>query len=147
MSARFKGRRREVERLLLDVTTWARSADDVHALVLVGSYARSQARMGSDVDLTVLSDNAEGYLADDAWFRQLRPGCRLIRSATWGPVQERRYRLTSGLHVEFGFAPLSWARVPLDAGTRRVLGDGHRILHDPHDQLAGAVRDLQGHKP
>jgi len=35
--------------------------------------------------------------------------------------------------------------VPLDAGTRRVLGDGHRILHDSHDQLAGAIRDLQGH--
>ena len=88
--------------------------------------------MGSDVDLTVLSDNAEGYLADDAWFRQLRPGSRLIRSATWGPVQERRYRLTSGLHVEFGFAPLSWARVPLDAGTRRVLGDGHRASSTTH---------------
>jgi predicted nucleotidyltransferase len=66
MSARFKGRRREVERLLLDITAWARSADNVQALVLVGSYARSQARMGSDVDLTVLCDNAEGYLADAA---------------------------------------------------------------------------------
>ena len=89
MSARFKGRRREVERLLLDITTWARSADNVHALVLVDSYARSQARMGSDVDLTVLSDSAEGYLADGAWFRQLRPGRRLIRSATSGAGSRR----------------------------------------------------------
>ena len=144
MSTRFKARRRDVERLLVDITTWACSVDNVHALVLVGSYARGQARMGSDVDLTILSDNAEGDLSDGAWFRQLRPGSQLIRSETWGPVQERRYRLRSGLHVELGFAPLSWARVPLDAGTRRVLGDGHRILHDPHHLLAGAVRELQG---
>lgn len=79
MSARFKGRHREVERLLLDITTWARSADNIRALVLVGSYARGTARMGSDVDLIVVSDNAEGYLVDGAWFRRLSPGSRLIR--------------------------------------------------------------------
>ena len=138
MSARFKGHSREVEQLLIDFTTWAPSADKVHALVLVGSCARSQARMGSDVELAVLCDSAEGYLG---WGRVLSasPGSRLIRSATRGPVQKRRSGLTSRIHFEFGFAPLSKARVPLDADARRVLGDGHRILHGPHDQLAGAV--------
>jgi hypothetical protein len=55
---------------------------------------------------------------------------RLIRTEQWGPVRERRFRLTSGLIVELGIAPSSWADDPLDQGTRRVLRDGHRIVYD-----------------
>ena len=85
--------------------------------------------MASDVDIVVLGDNPSVF--DDAsWFRQLRPGARLIRTDVWGPVSERRFRLSSGLIVELGIAPSSWADVPLDSGTRRVLTDGHRIVYD-----------------
>jgi len=65
------------------------------------------------------------------------PGSRLIRSRTWGPVRERRFRLASGLIVELGIAPSSWAEIPLDAGTRRVLRDGHRVLYGT-DLMAAA---------
>ncbi len=85
--------------------------------------------MASDVDLVVLSDNP-ATLEDAVWFERLRPGARLIRSKVWGPVRERRYRFASGLIVELGIAPSSWADVPLDEGTRRVLSGGHRILYD-----------------
>lgn len=85
--------------------------------------------MASDVDLVVLSDTPES-LEDAAWFEQVGPGARLIRSEQWGPVRERRFRLVSGLIVKLGIAPSSWADVPLDEGTGRVLSDGHRILYD-----------------
>jgi hypothetical protein len=85
--------------------------------------------MASDVDLVVLSDAPE-TLEDAAWFVEIRPGARLIRSEVWGPVRERRFRLASGLIVELGIAPSSWADLPLDKGTRRVLSDGHRVLYD-----------------
>jgi predicted nucleotidyltransferase len=128
-------RRRDVRRLLADVTDWARSRDDVDAVALVGSYARDQASMSSDVDVVVLT-RAYADLADDVgWFLDLRPGSALIRSASWGPLLERRFRLTSGLVVELGLAPPTWARRPLDPGTRRVLRDGHQVLHDPHGLL------------
>jgi len=40
------------------------------------------------------------------------------------------------LEVEVGIGPLSWAQIdPVDAGTRRVVTDGCRILHDPDGQL------------
>ena len=43
-----------------------------------------------------------------------------------------RVLLSSGADVEISFAPVSWASIaPLDAGTRRVITDGCRILHDP----------------
>jgi uncharacterized protein len=51
-------------------------------------------------------------------------------------VTERRVRLQSGLEVEFGIAPLSWAATdPLDAGTRKVVQGGFRILVDPDGRL------------
>ncbi|WP_200903386.1 nucleotidyltransferase domain-containing protein [Arthrobacter sp. RIT-PI-e] len=129
MPVRLKSRRRAVAHLLEELTEWARADPAVGAAVLVGSYARGAERMSSDVDVVVLGDTPDA-LEDAAWFTRLRPGSRLIRSATWGPVRERRFRLRSGLIVELGIAPSSWAEVPLDAGTERVLRDGHRILYD-----------------
>jgi predicted nucleotidyltransferase len=129
MSARLKGRRRAVNALLVDVERWAAEHDDVKAVALVGSYARGAERMASDLDLMILADDANA-LANEDWFVRLRPDARFIRAANWGPVRERRFRLRSGLLVELNFASESWADVPLDAGTRRVLEDGHRILYD-----------------
>ncbi|MHA7247349.1 nucleotidyltransferase family protein [Arthrobacter tecti] len=129
MTPRLKGRRRAVAQLLKEVAAWASRNDDVKAVALVGSYARGAERMASDVDIVVLGD-APSLLDDPSWFQQLRPGSRLIRTEIWGPVRERRFRLSSGLIVELGIAPSSWADVPLDSGTRRVLHDGHQIVYD-----------------
>ena len=131
MTARLKGRRRQVDRLLGDLMAWAERRPAVAAVVLVGSYARGGERMASDVDLVVLTSDPDGCSAGSGWFAGLRPGSRLVRQQSWGPVEEQRYRLRSGLLVEVGVAAPSWAAVPLDAGTRRVLADGHRVLHDP----------------
>jgi len=97
--------------------------------------------MASDVDFVILSTEPDA-LADASWFVTLYPGARLIRSQNWGPVRERRYRLRSGLVVELGFAPVDWAVVPLDPGTRRVLADGHRVLLDD-GLLKAAVESVQ----
>ncbi|WP_345713251.1 nucleotidyltransferase domain-containing protein [Kineococcus glutinatus] len=142
MSARMKGRHRETERLLTDLTRWAQDQVDVHAVALVGSHARGRARMASDVDLVVLSPAFARLAADTTWFTRLRPGSRHVRSATWGPLLERRHRLRSGLLVELGLAAPEWAALPLDAGTHRVLRDGHRVLHDRHGLLARAAAAL-----
>lgn len=141
MTARLKGRRRETDRLLADLTAWA-AARDVHAAAVVGSYARGAERMASDVDVMILLADPDSLPASDGWFQQLSHRARLVRVARWGPVREQRYRLSSGLLVEIDLAPISWADVPLDGGTRRVLGDGHRILHDPHGTLTQAAGAL-----
>jgi hypothetical protein len=55
----------------------------------------------------------------------------LVRSEEFGVLIERRLRLPSGLEIEVGIAPTSWAATdPLDDGTHRVVRDGFRILHD-----------------
>ncbi|WP_432537973.1 nucleotidyltransferase domain-containing protein [Kineococcus arenarius] len=142
MTARLKGRRRHADHLLDDLTRWAQHQPRIQALAVVGSYARGHERMASDVDIMILTDDTDSCSLANRWFEQLRPGSRLVRAATWGPVREQRYRLRSGLLAEIDLAPTSWADVPLDAGTRRVLGDGHRTLHDPHAILARAAAAL-----
>ena len=52
-------------------------------------------------------------------------------------MTERRFALPSGLEVEFGVAPPSWAATdPVDEGTRRVVTDGALVLYDPKGILA-----------
>ena len=138
MSARLKGRRREVEKLVEAVGAWAAARADVAAFGVVGSYASRRPGMGSDVDCVLLTSNPELY---GTWMGDSSPlaPAQLIRHQQWGPVTEWRFRRPSGLHVEFNVATPSWADVsPLDPGTARVVRDGLQIVYDPAALLARA---------
>lgn len=103
-------------------------------MVVVGSWARGTARMDSDVDIVVLTGNVH-YSVPGVWTGLL--GGEMVRSAEWGPLREIRLRRPSGLVVEIGVAPVSWADTdPVDVGTHRVIDDGHRVVHDPAGVLA-----------
>ena len=98
--------------------------------------------MSSDVDLVVLALDPSAYVNDDSWVEsavgELAP---LVRTMTWGTVTERRVRLASGLEVEFGFAPLSWASTaPLDPGSAQVVSGGCQAVTDPDSRLAHLIR-------
>ena len=71
MSARLKGRRRQVAALLLAVTAWAAGRTDIVGLVLVGSYASGRPRFGSDVDLILITTHPDHYLDHDQWLTEL----------------------------------------------------------------------------
>lgn len=108
-------------------------------LLLVGSYARGAARADSDVDLVLLTTERGAYLAEDGWGAGLGLG-ELVRTRRWGVITERRFRTPSGLEVEFGVGGPSWACVdPVDPGTRKVVTDGARILHDPSGALGALL--------
>ena len=64
-------------------------------------------------------------------------GVRLVKTAAWGVLTERRFAVESGLEVELGVGSPTWASVaPLDEGTRRVVCHGMRALYDPEGLLA-----------
>ncbi|MFF8972554.1 nucleotidyltransferase domain-containing protein [Streptomyces sp. NPDC014995] len=137
VSAERRDEMREVEDR---VTRWAAGRRDVVGVLLVGSWARGTARADSDVDLVVLTTEASRYAADDAWLREPALG-EVIRVQAWGPITEWRHVTASGLEVELNIGSPDWARTePVDAGTRRVVSDGARILHDPAGVLAELVR-------
>jgi predicted nucleotidyltransferase len=135
----------EVDDVLAAVGAWGPRRDDIRAVALVGSWARGTATTTSDVDVVVLTDRVIGYVASADWVADaVGERAAMVRTADWGVLTERRVRLSSGLEVEFGFAPCSWAAVdPVDPGTAAVVRDGCVPLFDPDgllDRLAAAVR-------
>jgi uncharacterized protein len=129
-------RQPRVGELLERATAWARRRPDIRGLALVGSWARGSARADSDVDLVVLTTGPDRYLDDDAWPADLG-ATRVLGTRAWGRLTERRLLLEGGLEVEVGLTEPAWAATdPVDPGTRRVVTDGMRILHDPDGRLA-----------
>ncbi len=70
-------RRIEVRELLERVAAWAAQRPDVVAVALVGSWACGPPRMGSDVDLVVVTTDKSAYLHDESWVAELG-GTRII---------------------------------------------------------------------
>jgi uncharacterized protein len=139
-------RRSEVAHVLDATEKWVRTRPDILALGLAGSWARDQARMSSDIDFVVLTDDVGPYVADSGWIPAAAgQHGRLVRTRSWGPLTERRIKLGSGLQVEYGFAPVSWALTdPLDEGTAHVVADGFRALYDPRQVLARLMAAVHG---
>ena len=118
---------------------WATPRHDIVGLLLVGSYARNAARRHSDVDIVLLTADPTPYFIN-SWADELDLG-ELIRTQAWGPITERRYATASGLEVEIGIGSPGWAQTdPVDPGTRRVVTDGARPLHDPAGVLASLIQ-------
>jgi hypothetical protein len=85
----------------------------------------------------LLTTDASRYTEHDDWIGALG-AVAVTRRAAWGALTERRLRLRSGLEIEVGIGSPSWASVdPVDEGTKRVVGDGLRVLYDPQGRLAG----------
>ncbi len=61
-----KERADEVGHLSARLREWAKERTDVVAVVLVGSWARGDARMDSDVDVVLLTEEQNPYLEGDA---------------------------------------------------------------------------------
>lgn len=128
----------EIQEVIGRITRWATGREDIVGLLLVGSCARDAARPDSDIDIVLLTADEPGYF-DDAWAMELGL-CKLIRTQSWGPITERRYSTASGLEVEMGIGPATWAKTdPVDPGTRRVVTGGARLLHDRTGILANLL--------
>ena len=91
----------EVRLFLTSLREWAEGRPDVVAVALAGSWAHGHARMDSDVDVVLLTENQKPYLEGDAWLHELG-SVRLVKTRQWGPLTERRFAQPSGLQVESG---------------------------------------------
>ena len=135
-------RRAESERLCRSIVRWAESRPDVCAIAVVGSWARNEPRMDSDLDIVVLTDEKLKYINTDDWIEDaVGEPAAVVRRMDWGPLlTERRLRLGSGFYVEFGFAPPSWAATdPVDSGTADVVRGGCEPLYDPDQAVAHVI--------
>lgn len=127
-----------IDLILRLVVAWATAQPNIRAVALVGSHARGTARPDSDIDLMLLATDPESFRADATWVVQIYwyaiGTCpQKWQDEEYGKAWSRRVWLADcRWPVELTFASLNWANLgPLDAGTRQVISDGCRILHDP----------------
>jgi uncharacterized protein len=134
--------RDEVEALVRVVADWATGREDIRALALVGSWARGEPRPDSDIDLLLVTDQADAYRQSRSWLESIdfgRIGHRVQSEAeaVYGVAWSSHVHLSPAADVEMTFVPRAWAAIdPIDGGTRRVVCDGLRIIFDRDGILA-----------
>jgi len=132
--------------LITAITDWAKAQPAIQAMAIVGSHARGYARAESDIDLVLLVTNPQWFRASTSWVHAIGWAPIGVRPLKWqdedyGALWSRRVWLEDNAgEIEFGFALPEWAELhPLDPGTRRVVANGCRILHDPMNILAALL--------
>ncbi len=131
-----------VSDLLFAFTSWACSRPDILAAALVGSQARGTAGPHSDVDLVILAREPRVYLDETAWAERFGQ-VESQQVEDYGRLCSLRGWCRDGLEVEYGFTGESWAALPLDEGTRRVIADGMCILFERGPILTACLAQVQ----
>jgi len=130
----------QIQGILNVVSEWARREKRVLGVALVGSWARGEARPDSDIDLVLLVDDWDSFRTT-AWMAELdwdSIGEKVVRfeDADYGLVWSRFLFTDKNQEIEFGFAHIDWLKTdPVDAGTKKVVSDGMRILLDKQGRL------------
>ncbi len=108
---------------------WASGQPDVQGIALVGSYARGMAREDSDIDLVILTDKPRKYLDEIQWTKRFGI-VEKHQTEDYGKLISSRIWYRNKPEVEYGITTPDWAATPLDAGTRKVIGDGMIVLFE-----------------
>ena len=124
-----------LDRFLEDVLRWAEARPDLEGVALLGSHARGQARADSDIDLLLISCDVRPYLDDPSWVETFGEVDR-TEQEVWGDTRSVRVWYRDGREVEFAIAGPAWAQVPMDAGKRRLIESGLRVLTDRTGRLS-----------
>jgi len=133
---------------------WTRSRSDIRAALLIGSRVRNDrpADEWADLDVVVITTNAEYYVLTEDWVREMgKPLLTLVEPTATGDEKERRVLYEGMLDVDFAILPLEKARQMLRgaessqtaAQLANSLGRGVRVLIDKDNMLP----DLKEIKP
>ncbi len=117
----------DIKDFIKSVKRWAASKPDIHAVALVGSYARGNAKVTSDIDLVIILDDPRSYLENTDWLQNFgMPEKQELED--YGLVTSLRAWFHDGKEVEFGLTTPAWISSPLDEGTRKTIRDGMQVL-------------------
>ena len=119
---------------------WASAQADVHAVALVGSYARAATHDNSDIDLVLLTDQPEKYLADITWAERFGTVER-HKIEDYSKLTSLRVWYRDGHEVEYGLTTPDWIAPPLDPGTKRVIDDGMLVLFERSALLSPILKN------
>jgi predicted nucleotidyltransferase len=113
---------------LNELLNWGENDELIDSIILVGSYARGTETMESDVDLVIMTLEKSELVTDPNFIHQFG-NVQKFSVELWGACTSIRV-FYEEMEVEFGIVDPSWMDVPLDAGTKRVLTDGYKVILD-----------------
>jgi predicted nucleotidyltransferase len=118
-----------VDGFLFEFKRWAATEAGIHAIALIGSYARKTATEVSDVDLIVVVSSPNIYLKYRQWTGLFG---NVVREQTelYGKCNSLRVWYDEGMEVEYGFVDESWAALPVDDETRKIISDGMKVMFE-----------------
>ena len=123
------------ENLINQVIDWAKSEEGVLGVALVGSHARGEERLDSDIDLVIISSDPYKYIDDSSWISSFGE-IKSCKTEDWGILTSLRVFFFGGQEVEFGLTSLEWVVIPPSSGTAEVVANGMKILLDSKGLLA-----------
>jgi|SRR5882672_4177995 len=130
-----------IDSFLFEFKRWAATESGIHAVALIGSHARKTATAESGVDLIVVVSPPNIYLKHKQWISLFG---NVVREQTehYGMCTSLRVWYDEGFEVEYGFVDESWASLPLDVGTRKIVSDGMTVIFErkPLLSLLSAAR-------
>ena len=124
----------KIEEFTQGLLDWIKSDSKIIGTCLVGSYARNEQKIDSDVDILILCSDPNKFISDNMWidyFGKINDK----KFEEWGNVKTIRVWLEGNLEIEFNFATQEWASIPVDKGTYNVIRKGMKILYDPENIL------------
>lgn len=118
-----------IQDFIKPIIVWASSQPDIQVVALVGSYARGEETKNSDIDIMLLVDDPQNYIADTKWADQFGT----IDEKTiedYGMVTSLRVWYSDSHEVEFGITIPQWGQPPIDEETQSVIDNGMIVLFD-----------------
>lgn len=132
----------KVDDLLQEFKKWAEYQNQIKGVAIVGSFARGDFHLKSDVDLIIISNNKEVTIQDILSEFKF-DGVNRHHLEQWGPfLTSLRIFYDSELEVEYGVSTNVWVKEPLDKGTKEVVKNGFKILLDKESVFSGVNKYL-----
>ena len=123
-----------MELLASSVAEWADEREDVQALLVVGSQARSDAPADrwSDLDLVLILDDPTPYFGDAGWVAEFgRPVLTFLEPTFAAGYRERRVLYETGEDVDFVLLPPTAVELMRTIpGVAEIFARGYRVLVD-----------------
>jgi aminoglycoside 6-adenylyltransferase len=136
-----------VTELEAQVAEWGAEEDNVRAIAIVGSRARTDVRADewSDWDVVVFARDPAALLVREDWIVTFgRPRLTFLEPTAVGDQVERRVLYDDGSDVDFAIVPIDLLEHPAVA---HVASRGIKVLLDKDGELELVLADLPGPEP
>ena len=111
------------------VKKWLEKEGDIKAALLIGSYARGEERIDSDVDFIFVVDDIEHWTKNTSWVKKFGKVLS-VSSEQFEEVSALRVYYQDTNELEFGFVNEEWLQKPYVKATQEALDSGMKVLLD-----------------